>query len=69
MAFIPTPKGVGFLGLTLVKSTSKLWISSADNLPRHVESDTEIPVTKIGGKSHSIIVYEYNLNISIKAPI
>ena len=57
-----------------IKSMSKLWISLADNLPRHGESDTEIPVTKIGGKSfggksHSVIVYEYNLNISIKAPI
>lgn len=57
-----------------MKSTGKIWISTADNLLRHEESAIELPVTKVGGKSfggttHSVTNWEYNLKLEIKAPI
>ena len=57
-----------------IKSTGKLWVGDADNLPRHAESDVELPVTKLGGKSfggksHVVTVWEYNLKLEIKAPL
>ncbi len=57
-----------------LKSTGKLWIGTADKLPHQAQSDVEIPVTKVGGKSfggksHALTLWDYNLKLEIKAPI
>jgi hypothetical protein len=57
-----------------IKGTSKVWIGTTDNLPHRMESDIELPVTKVGGhsfggKSHLVMVWAYNLKLEINAPI
>jgi hypothetical protein len=51
-----------------VDSTNKTWIGVADGLPYKAESNTVSSVTP-GSKSQTTIVYEYDNNIQIEAPL
>jgi hypothetical protein len=54
---------------TSSNSTSKVWISTADGLPRKSESDAEIAIDGKATKTHTTSTYsDYNADISIEAP-
>ena len=55
---------------TGVNSTSKTWISAADNLPRKTESESDVSVEGKVTKTHTTVTYsDYNADIKIEPPI
>jgi hypothetical protein len=56
------------VGDQTINSTAKVWIGVLDKLPYRSESESDSIVNK-GGKSKTTIIYEYDPNIKIEAPI
>lgn len=56
------------LGDQTINSTTKIWIGALDKLPYKSESEGDSVVNK-GGKTKTTIIYEYDPNIKIEAPI
>ena len=53
---------------TKIDSAAKVWLGALDKLPYGQESESDSFVNK-GGKTKSTIVYEYDSDIKIEAPI
>ncbi len=53
---------------TKVNSAAKVWLGALDRLPYRQEGESDSILNK-GGKTKSTIVYEYDPNLKIEAPI
>ncbi len=51
-----------------IKGAYKVWIGVTDHRVYKEEGDTE-SLTKPGAKTHTLIIYEYDINIQIQPPI
>lgn len=60
-------KGAGAGGADL-KGTYKVWVGATDHRVYKVEGDSD-SATKAGAKIHTLVTYEYDLNIQIDQPI